>query len=167
MKFTKITPEEIDRNAFKMIGKDWLLITAEKDGKQNTMTASWGGIGINWGKPVVYIFIRPQRFTKEFVDAAETFSLSILPETFRKELSYLGTVSGRDEDKIKKAGLTVAHESDTPYFEEADLALICKKLYAQELKPECFFDKTCDEKWFANKDYHTMYVAEILDVLKK
>lgn len=150
-----------------MIGKDWLLITAGKDGKTNTMTASWGGVGINWGKPVVYVFIRPQRYTKEFVDAADTFSLSVLPEKFRKQLSYLGTVSGRDEDKIKKAGLTVVHEEATPCFEEADLVFICKKLYAQELKPECFIDKECDEKWFADKDYHTMYVAEIISVLEK
>ena len=167
MQFKQITPEELDDNAFKMIGKDWMLITAEKDGKQNTMTASWGGVGINWGKPVVYIFIRPQRYTKEFVDAADTFSLSILPENFRKELSYLGTVSGRDENKINKAGLTIEHDGPTPFFAEADTAFICKKLYAQELKPECFIDKSCDEKWFANKDYHIMYVAEILHVLKK
>lgn len=167
MTFNKITPEELTCNPFKMIGKDWLLITAEKGNKQNTMTASWGGVGINWGKPVVYIFIRPQRYTKEFVDASDTFSLSVLPESFRKQLSYLGTVSGRDEDKIKKAGLTVTHEGATPFFEEADTVFICKKLYSQELKPECFIDKECDEKWFANKDYHIMYVAEILEVLKK
>lgn len=167
MKLNEISPENLDRNAFKMIGKDWLLITAENNDRQNTMTASWGGIGINWGKPVVYIFIRPQRYTKEFVDAADTFSLSVLPEKFRKELSYLGTVSGRDENKINKAGLTIEHDAATPYFAEADLVFICKKLYAQELKPECFIDKSCDEKWFANKDYHTMYVAEIIKILEK
>ena len=109
-KFQKITPEEITRNPFTLIGKDWLLVTAEKDGRANTMTASWGGLGVLWGKPVAFIFIRPQRYTKEFLEAGDRFSLSILDETHRRTLSYLGSVSGRDEDKIKKSGLTLAHE---------------------------------------------------------
>ena len=98
-----IKPEELEKNVFHMIGKEWLLVTAEKEGKVNTMTASWGGLGVMWGKNVAYIVLRPQRYTKEFVDAGETFSLSVLDEEYRKTLSYLGTVSGRDEDKITKA----------------------------------------------------------------
>ena len=163
----KILPENINRDPFTLIGKDWLLITAEKEGKVNTMTASWGGVGVLWGKQVAYIFIRPQRYTKEFVDAAERFSLSVLPEEYRKELGYLGTVSGRDENKIEKAKLTVAHEGGVPYFAESKLSLVCRKLYAQELKPECFIDSSLDEKWYELKDYHTMYVAEIETVLEK
>lgn len=150
-----------------MIGKEWLLITAEKEGKVNTMTASWGGVGIMWGKPVAYIFIRPQRYTKEFVDAADTLSLSVLDEEYRKTLSYLGTVSGRDEDKIAKSGLTVVYEGQTPYFAEAHTALICRKLFAQPYDPACFIDKSCEEKWYPQKDYHTMYIVEIEDVLVK
>ncbi len=74
----EIKPEELTKNPFHMIGKEWMLVTAEKDGKVNTMTASWGGVGIMWGKPVAYVFIRPQRYTKEFIDGTDTFSLSIL-----------------------------------------------------------------------------------------
>lgn len=166
-KFQKITPEEITRNPFTLIGKDWLLVTAEKDGRANTMTASWGGLGVLWGKPVAFIFIRPQRYTKEFLEAGDRFSLSILDETHRRTLSYLGSVSGRDEDKIKKSGLTLAHENGTPYFAEARLVLTCRKLYAQDLQPECFLDKESDAKWYAAKDYHTMYIAEIGEVLQK
>lgn len=162
-----IKPEELQKNPFTMIGKEWLLITAEKEGKVNTMTASWGGVGIMWGKPVAYIFIRPQRYTKEFVDAADTLSLSVLDEEYRKTLSYLGTVSGRDEDKIAKSGLTVVHEGQTPYFAEAHTALICRKLFAQPYDPACFIDKSCEEKWYPQKDYHTMYIVEIEDVLVK
>ena len=162
-----IKPEELQKNPFTMIGKEWMLITAEKEGKVNTMTASWGGIGIMWGKPVAYIFIRPQRYTKEFVDAADTLSLSILDETYRKTLSYLGTVSGRDEDKIGKSGLTVSYEDKTPYFAEADTVLICRKLFAQPYDPAGFIDKSCEEKWYPGKDYHTMYIVEIEDVLVK
>ena len=162
-----IKPEELQKNPFTMIGKEWLLITAEKEGKVNTMTASWGGVGIMWGKPVAYIFIRPQRYTKEFVDAADTLSLSVLDEEYRKTLSYLGTVSGRDEDKIAKSGLTVVYEGQTPYFAKAHTALICRKLFAQPYDPACFIDKSCEEKWYPQKDYHTMYIVEIEDVLVK
>ncbi len=161
----EIKPEELTKNPFHMIEKEWMLVTAEKDGKVNTMTASWGGVGIMWGKPVAYVFIRPQRYTKEFIDGTDTFSLSILGEEHRKTLSYLGTVSGRDEDKISKSGLHVKHEGVTPYFEEANTVMVCRKLFAQPLDPAGFIDKECDTKWYPQKDYHTMYVVEIEKVL--
>lgn len=160
-----IKQEELTKNPFTMIGREWLLVTAEHEGRVNTMTASWGGVGIMWGKPVAYVFIRPQRYTKEFIDKADTFSLSVLDEEYRKTLSYLGTVSGRDEDKIGKSGLTVAHEGVTPYFAEANTALVCRKLFAQPYDPSGFIDKSCDERWYPDKDYHIMYIAEIEDVL--
>ena len=166
MSFKSIAPEEISRDPFSLIGQDWLLVTAAKDGKANTMTASWGGVGIMWGKKVVTIYLRPTRYTKEFVDAGERFTLSVLPESRRDALRYLGSVSGRDEDKIKKAELTVTGDASAPYFEEATLALVCRKLYAQEMKSECFIDRECDEKWYKD-DYHTMYIAEIEQVLIK
>lgn len=167
MNFKEIKPEELQKNPFTMIGKEWLLVTAEKDGKSNTMTASWGGLGIMWGKNVAFIVIRPQRYTKEFVDSSDTLSLSILDDTYRKTLNYLGSVSGRTEDKIKKSDLTVVHEGETPYFQEANTVLICKKLYAQEYKPECFIDGELDQKWYPNKDYHIMYVVEVEKILTK
>ena len=160
-----IKPEELQKNTFSMIGKEWLLVTACKEGKVNTMTASWGGLGVMWGKNVAFIVLRPQRYTKEFVDAGETFSLSVLDESYRKTLSYLGTGSGRNEDKVAKSGLTVTEEDGTPYFEEANTVLVCRKLYAQPYDPSCFIDKSCDEKWYPEKDYHTMYIAEIEKVL--
>ena len=161
----EIRAEELTKNPFQMIGREWLLVTAEKDGKANTMTASWGGVGVMWGEPAAYIFLRPQRYTKEFVDQEETFSLSVLGESYRKTLNYFGTVSGRDEDKIARSGLHVAHDGATPYCEEADTVMICRKLYAQPFDPACFIDKSCDEKWYPGKDYHTMYIAKIEKVL--
>lgn len=158
--------EDFSENAFEMIGKDWLLYTAEKDGKVNTMTASWGGLGIMWGKKVAYIFVRPQRYTKEFIDASDRMSISVLPDSFRKQLSYFGKVSGRDEDKIEKSGLTVKKYEDVPGFEEARLTLVCKKLYAQELKEDCFIEKDLTDRWYPDKDYHVMYVVEIEKILK-
>ncbi len=165
MTFKEIQAEDFVYSTFKTIGKDWLLVTAEKDGKANTMTASWGGLGVMWGKNVAYVVIRPQRYTKEFIDGANTLSLTVFDENYRKMLSYCGSVSGRDEDKIAKSGLTVAHENNTPYFNEAKIALLCKKLYAQEFKPECFIDQESKEKWYPGADYHTMYIVEIEKIL--
>lgn len=163
----QITPREIERNSFAMIGDDWLLITAEKDTKVNTMTASWGGLGVFCGKDVAFTFIRPQRYTKEFVDTSDTFSLSVLPEEYRQQLGYLGKVSGRDEDKIEKSGLTVSYDGNTPYFAEADTVIICKKMCATDLHETDFIQKEICDKWFAANDYHTLYISEILKVLKK
>lgn len=166
-KYKEINPEELNKSAFQLIGKDWMLIAAQRDNKVNAMTASWGGFGVMWGKNVVYIVLRPQRYTKEFVDNSDTFSISFLGNDYKKQLGYLGSVSGRDEDKIVKSKLTVSHMDDTPYFEEGNTVLICKKLYAQEFRPECFIQADLDEKWYGEKDYHTMYVAEIEKTLIK
>lgn len=165
--FKEITPQQITQNPFTLIGKDWMLVTAAKDGAANTMTASWGGVGVMWNKNVTYVAIRPQRFTKEFIDGSETFSLSILGESYRKQLSYLGSVSGRDENKIQNAGLTVAYENQTPYFEEAELVLICKKLFAQPYSKEAFLGAGLIEKNYSQSDYHTLYISEIIKVLSK
>ncbi|MGE4282105.1 MAG: flavin reductase family protein [Clostridia bacterium] len=166
-KFIEIKLEEFEQSPFKLIGKDWMLVTAEKDGKANTMTASWGGLGVMWGKNVAYVVIRPQRYTKEFIDNSDTFSLSFLDDSFRKTLNYLGSTSGRTEDKMKKSQLTVVHTDEVPYFEEANIAVLCKKLYAQEYKPECFIAQELTEKWYPNVDYHTLYIAEITKILIK
>jgi len=137
-KFKEIKPEELNKSAFKLLGKDWMLITAQKDNKVNTMTAAWGGFGVMFAKNVVYIVIRPQRYTREFVDNSDTFSLTFFDETFRKQLNYFGTVSGRDEDKISKSNLTIQYLNHTPYFEEGNIAIICKKVYSQDFKSDCF-----------------------------
>ncbi|HWP51025.1 MAG TPA: flavin reductase [Clostridia bacterium] len=160
-----IKPEKLQKTPFSLIGQDWMLVTAQKGDKVNTMTASWGGMGVMWAKNVAFVAIRPGRYTKEFVDSADTFSLTFFEGAYKKEMGYLGSVSGRDEDKIAKSGLTVAYEQGTPYFKEAKLVLLCRKLYNQPMLPACFIDKASDEKWYPQKDYHTLYIAEIVQVL--
>ncbi|MDE7423246.1 MAG: flavin reductase family protein [Lachnospiraceae bacterium] len=162
-----ITPEELQKNPFTLIGKDWGLVTAGTKEKVNTMTVSWGGVGIMWGKPVAFVFIRPQRYTKTFVDNNETFSLSFYDEYMRSTLSYMGSHSGKDVDKIKEMELTTVFEENTPYFEEANIVLCLKKLYKQEMQEANFIDKNCVEKWYPDSDYHHMYVCEIQKVLIK
>jgi flavin reductase (DIM6/NTAB) family NADH-FMN oxidoreductase RutF len=160
-----IQPEEIRDNPFTMIGDDWLLIGAEKAGKVNAMTASWGGMGIIWNKPVVTIYLRPSRYTKELVDNGKTFSINVLPRQERPILDYCGSHSGRTEDKIAAAKLNVEHTDDTPWFTQSRLVLICRKLYVQELAPDNFVGRDVCIKNYPQKDYHTMYIAEITKVL--
>lgn len=163
----EIAAENINENIFKLIGKDWMLVAAQKDGKTNAMTASWGFAGVMWGKNCLITAIRPQRYTKEFIDGSDTFSITILPDGYRDTLNYFGSVSGRVEDKIAKSGLTVEKCENTPYFAEGKLVLICRKMFAQEIKAESFIDKEALEKWYTNNDLHTLYVAEIVKVLEK
>ena len=165
--FKEITPLNITNNTFELIGNTWMVVCAGNKEKCNAMTASWGGLGVMWGKNVAYIVIRPTRYTKEFVDANQRFSLCFLPEIYKKELTYLGTVSGRDEDKIAKAGFDIAFDNITPYFNESFLSMFCTKLYTQAFEPNLFIDKGLDSKWYNEHDYHTLYIAEIDKVVIK
>ena len=96
MSFTEIKAEELKDNPFDLIGKQWMLITAGNEEKCNTMTASWGGVGIMWGKNIATAYIRPQRYTKKFMDETGMYTLSFLSEDYRKALSVCGSVSGKD-----------------------------------------------------------------------
>lgn len=169
MEYRKIEPAAIGGNPFALIGDEWALVTAQKaDGAVNTMTVSWGAMGVLWGKNVVQIYLRPQRYTKEFVDESGRFTLSFYGQDAKKALGYLGKVSGRDEDKIAKVGYTVKDFDGVPAFEEARLVLVCRSLYAQKVDPACFLPgNTCDADCYPNRDYHTLYVAEIEAVYEK
>jgi flavin reductase (DIM6/NTAB) family NADH-FMN oxidoreductase RutF len=162
----KISPEELVGNPFSMIGKDWMLLTAAKpDGSFNQMTASWGGLGILWGKPVCFCFIRPQRYTHEFSEAGDRLSATFFGEEYRRALTLCGRKSGREIDKVRECGLTpVRDERGTVYYEEAKVVLCCRKLYADQLKEDCFVDRAMLEH-YPEKDYHTVYVYEIEEVL--
>ena len=165
--FKEIKPEEITQSPFEMIGKDWMLLSAGNKESFNTMTVSWGGVGVLWNKNVVFTFIRPQRYTLGFVDSEEYFTLSGFGKDFRKELALCGSKSGRDVDKVKETGLTPSFDENAPYFDEAKIVLVCKKLYNQDFSPECFIDETLDSANYAAKDYHKMFIGEIVKVLVK
>lgn len=151
MNFKEIKIEDLQMNPFTKIGKEWTLITAGNEEAHNTMTASWGGVGVLWNKNVATVYIRPQRYTKEFVDSNDTFTLTFFDEKYRDALTLLGRKSGRDGDKIAEAGLTPCPVDETTAFEEANLVLVCKKLYADEIKPECFINREADEKNYPRK----------------
>ena len=161
----EIPVSELMLNPVTKISDEWMLITAgcEERG-YNTMTASWGYLGSLWGKATSCIFIRPQRYTKEFVDREELYTLSFFPG-YMKELGYLGTKSGRDEDKVANVGFTPVFENGYTYFKEANLVFVCRKLYRAPVLEEGFIDANVIDKCYPQRDYHDLYVGEIVKVI--
>ncbi len=165
---TPIKAREIQEDVFSLIGKRWMLVSAGREHDFNTMTASWGGLGVLFHKKVATIYIRPQRYTLEFLEREETFTLSFFGEECRDTLKLLGTKSGRDGDKIAESGLTPLFLNETsPTFSEAELVLVCRKLYQQDFQPEGFLDAKIEQETYPNQDYHRMYIAEIVEILAK
>lgn len=143
------------------IQNDWMLVTAEKDGKANTLTASWGGLGSLWRRKVAFIFIRPSRYTDEFIKSSGRFTLSFF-DGQKDALGYLGKTSGRDvPDKIARAGLTLTHVGGEPTFEEARLMISCRVVYADPIERENFADKGIDDEVNPGGNRSIMYVGEI------
>jgi len=165
-KFLSIKPDSIKDNVFELIGKDWMLITAGTKDSFNTMTASWGGMGVLWDKKVSIVFIRPTRYTFEFLEKSEVYTLSFLEEQYRDILMYCGTKSGRDVNKVAETSLTPVFGFSSVHFAEARLVLECKKIYFQDITPDRFLDKAIQE-YYPKKDYHRVYVGEILRCLTK
>lgn len=165
----KLDIKDLSENFFETISKEWMLITSGNAGKFNTMTASWGGIGFLWNKPVAFIFVRPERYTFEFIEKNEFLTLSFLGDENRAIYNICGTQSGRDTDKVKGSGLKpILTPEGHITFEQARLTLECRKLYSQALKPENFIDQNPLEKWYKEHGgFHEMYIVEIVNVWKK
>ena len=162
----KIDLKSIRENPFSLIGDRWMLVTAGTGARCNTMTASWGGLGVLWETPVATIYIRPQRYTYEFVENSPCFTLGFFGEKYRSALALCGSKSGRDVDKIKACGFTVAEaECGAPYFQQADLVLVCRKLYWQDIDPAHFTDRAVDAREYPNHDYHRMFIGEVVEAL--
>jgi len=172
MDFKAISPNDLHLNPITTLSEEWPLLTAgNKEQGFNTMTISWGHIGSIWGagggKPTFVAYVRPQRHTFGFMNNNDIFTVSVLPSGFKDALAYLGRVSGRDEDKVAKAGLTPIFDQDTTYFAEAKLVLVCRKLYQAPILEEGFVDKSLIDEVYPERDYHTMYVGEIVSILTR
>jgi hypothetical protein len=167
--FQKIAPQDFSAKPIAMIAKDWILLNAAKpDGSTNCMTVSWGGIGEIWGKPVAFLFIRPQRYTHEFTEAGNVFTLSWFAESMREKLAFCGAKSGRNVDKVKECGLTPLDDGDgAQYFAEATRVMKLKKLYSDAICPEGTADAELFEFHYPAKDYHTVYICEITEILER
>jgi flavin reductase (DIM6/NTAB) family NADH-FMN oxidoreductase RutF len=166
----EIKVNELTDNLFEAISKEWMLVTAGTKDKFNTMTASWGGTGFLWNRPVAFIFIRPERYTFEFIEQNDYLTLSFLGEAHKDVHKICGSKSGRDIDKVKETGLLpLFTENGGITFEQSRLTFECKKLYADMIDPENFIDKNTIDKWYggAHGGFHKMYVVEIVKVLVK
>lgn len=163
----KISVSELKDNMFDAIGKEWMLVTAGTPEKFNMMTASWGGTGILWGKPVAFIFIRPERYTYGFIEKGDTLTLSFLGEAHRDIHKICGSQSGRDIDKVAASGLKpYVTENGNIAYEQARLILECKKLYADFIDADNFVDKLLISRWYGegHGGFHKMYILEIQNV---
>ena len=164
----EIAPEEIDLNPIQMIDKDWLAVSAGKEGNMNLMTISWGTIGELWSKPVFIVYVSTSRYTYRFMEENDYFTVTHFPASMKAKLGYLGRVSGRDEDKVAGAGLTVEFtELGNPVYAEADLAIECRKLDAQPFDANLL--PAAQRAWYGQSGIgiHHMYIGEIIHVWKK
>lgn len=168
MGFEKVNVESLNENFIKDIGSEWMLITAGNSDKLNTMTASWGFTGVMWGKPCAIAAIRPQRYTMEFIEQNEYYTLSFYGED-KKIHSVCGKKSGRDTDKVAETGLTPVFDTETgaPYFEQARMVLICKKLYVSDLEKDKFLAGDIPDTVYPENDFHRMFYGEIVKALVK
>ena len=171
MPFSHVDPAMLPDNFFSRIGEDWMLITAaDSHGKVNTMTVGWGALGVMWGKDVMITSVRPERYTYEFMESADSFSMAVLPKEEKKKVGYCGSVSGREVDKIAQCGFDVEYAGETPYFAQSRVVFICKKLAAPALAQNDFLgDNSIPDRWYNEKSggYHTLYVGEIVKILIK
>lgn len=167
MAFKEIETKGLELNPFEKIGSEWALVTAGDEAGFNAMTVSWGSLGVLWGRDVVTVYLRPQRYTKQFVDAADRFTLSFYAPEHKRALEVLGSKSGRDTDKVAEVGFTPLFVDGTVAFEQASLVLVCRKLYADDIRPERFVDPSIDGEAYPEHDYHTFYVGEVEKVLQR
>lgn len=166
MEFSELKLERLDFNPFEMIG-GWALLAGGKPDDFNMMTVSWGQAGVLWNKNVVTVYVRPQRYTKGFMDANDVFTLSFFGPECRGALSLCGSKSGRDIDKMHQSGLTAEHRGGAVLFNEAKLILVCEKLYAGQLAKDGFIDPSLIEVNYPKADFHALYIGEIKKVLVK
>jgi flavin reductase (DIM6/NTAB) family NADH-FMN oxidoreductase RutF len=165
--YKQISPDKIPGNIIKMLNEDWKLITAGTDAGFNMMTASWGGLGVLYGKPTVTCFINPARYTYQLMETNETCTFTFYTETYREALQYCGSNSGRDKDKVKGSGLTpITTPSGSKAFAEAWLIIECRKLVGQSLSHDALFDEKIKNEW-TGKQLHKMYIGEIIRVWVK
>lgn len=162
----RINISDVQDNLIEAISKEWMLVTAGNKDHFNTMTANWGGVGYIWNKPVVFVFIRPERYTYEFMEANEFFTLSFLGEKHKDIHKICGSKSGRDIDKIKETGLIpLETETGNIIFDQSRMSFECRKLYADFLEKDHFIDPSIIDRWYTSHgNFHKMYIAEITNL---
>lgn len=176
MPFKEISIDELNFNPITMFGNQWPLLSAGNEAGYNTMTISWGHIGSIWGRrgnkahagiATASVYVRPQRYTKEFIDQEERFTISVFSDDYKRQMSYLGRVSGREEDKIATSGLTPHFQDGTVMFKEAEMVFVCRKIYQAPLVEAGFLDTKILDDNYPERDLHDQYIGEIVKVYVK
>lgn len=155
---------EFKTDIFRLFDREWALLTAGTREKYNTMTISWGGAGTLWGKPVVTVYVKPVRYTHGFMETSDFFTVSFYPEACRQALMLLGSTSGRDGDKVAKAGLTPKFLENAVTFAEARATLLCRKIYRQDLDINAIPSEAMGN--YKTEAPHTMYIGEVVDIIR-
>ncbi len=167
MTLSKIDPLDFSVNTHALFHRQAVLLTCGDFNQHdyNCMTIGWGLFGTMWSVPAALVVVRPSRFTYEFMERFEDFTLTAFPPEFKKDLAYLGSHSGRDEDKLSKTALTpiAADLINSPTFLQAQLSVECRKIYFTDYKPEQFLAPFIHEKYDGG-DYHRLYYGEILQI---
>ncbi len=165
-KFEPIKPSEITPDPFSLIGENWGLVTAGTEENANTMTVSWGSLGFLWNMPICNIYIRPERYTYQFTESENLFTLSFLPSEFRKALQFCGSETGRGRNKISDAGLSaIKLENGGIGITQANLIIECEKIYYNDLIPDNFLSSDIN-KFYESHGIHRMYTGRILSCLR-
>ncbi len=166
--FTFMDVNRLKEQIVPLFSEEWFLLTAGDKKKFNTMTCAWGGVGYLWNQPVTFVFVRPQRFTYEFMEKNDLFTMSFFGDTNRENLNFCGTNSGRDVNKIEQTGLTPVFDiEDTVYFNQARMVMICRKLYFQDVNESGFADSQMKNAVYPESDFHRMYIGRIEQLLVK
>lgn len=156
---------EYTTDIFSKFDKQWALLTAGKEDDFNMMTISWGNMGTIWEKPVMTVYVRESRYTHEFMDREDYFTVSFFPESYRDKLALLGSKSGKEIDKINNSGLTAIKCDNGVTFKEAEVTFVCKKLFKQRLEPENM-PKNIADTFYSKDAQHDMYIGEVVSIIE-
>lgn len=162
MALKKVDYRTLSFNPFTKLDRNWALLAAGEKGKWNAMTVSWGGMGTLWGAPAVTVYVRKSRYTLEFIEKSPIFTLTFLQDGHKDALSVYGSKSGRDIDKMAGCGLTPCFVEGHPTFEEAETVFVCRKRFHQYMPPEQFEDDETIKEWYADNNFHNMFVGEVI-----
>ena len=157
--------DSIDLKPFDVFSRDWALVTAGTPDHYNTMTIGWGGLGTLWGRPVATVYVNPRRYTHSFLDQNDTFTVTFFDEPYREDLNILGTLSGRDGDKVARTKLTPVPVGPSVGFREARLTLLCKKIYRQDMDVSAMPASVA--AGYRDEPPHTMFIGEVIDILRR
>lgn len=166
MQRQNIKIEEFKANVFTILDKEWMLLTAGNMDKSNCMTISWGAMGTMWNKPLVIVGVRPQRYTFEFMESAEDFTISAFSPDYKDKLLLCGTKSGRDIDKVNECNFSLipSKKISSPGFDDAQLIIECRKLFSNDIIESGFCETSIIDVQYPSKDYHRMFYAEVVNI---